>query len=127
MPNPNYTQVVRTVAGVEAKRAVVNAASSAATGNELIAAVPGKRICVLAACLVAAGDVVATFYSGPADSGTVLSGPMALGSNGGFAIDAPADANLAWLRTEPGEALTLHLGAAVQVGGWLVYFEEDAE
>ena len=127
MPNPHYTQVVRHVAGVEAKRAVVNAASAAAAGNVLVAEVPGKRICVLAACLIAAGDVAATFYSGPADVGMALSGPLPLGANGGFAIDAPLDANLAWLRNEPGESLVLHLGAAVQVGGWLVYFEEDAE
>lgn len=127
MPSGTYTQIVRPVAGVEVKRAVVDAASNAAAGNILVTEVPGKRICVLAACLIAAGDVAATFYSGPADVGMALSGPLPLGANGGFVIDAPLDANLAWLRNEPGESLTLHLGAAVQVGGWLVYFEEDAE
>ncbi|GAB4110377.1 MAG: hypothetical protein Kow00105_19140 [Phycisphaeraceae bacterium] len=125
MPNSNYTQTVRTVSGIEAKRVAVNASSDAAVGNTLIAAVPGKRIALLAACLIAAGDVVATFYSGPADTGTVLTGPLALGSNGGFVINAPTDPVVAWLMTAPGEALTLHLASAVSVGGWLVYLEVE--
>ena len=127
MLSSNYTQIVRTVGGVEVKRAVVNAASDAAAGNTLVAAVSGKRICVLAACLIAAGDVSATFFSGPANTGEAISGPLPLGGNGGFAIDAPTDPAMAWMKTAAGQGLTLHLGAAVQVGGWLVYFEEDAE
>lgn len=123
MPNTNYTQTVRTVSGVQAKRVAVNASSDAAAGNTLIVAVPGKRIAVLAACLITAGDVVSTFYSGPADTGTNLTGALPLGTNGGFVINPPADPALAWLMTAPGEALTLRLASAVSVGGWLVYFE----
>jgi hypothetical protein len=123
MAGPHYTQIVRTVAGVDAKRAAVNAASSAAVGNTLVAAVPGKRICVLAACLIAAGDVSATFFSGAADTGTALTGPLTLSASGGFVINAPADPAMAWMVTEPGEALTLGLSADVAVGGWLVYCE----
>ena len=123
MLEAHYTQTVRTVSGVLAKRVAVNASSDAAAGNTLSAAVPGKRIAVLAACLITAGDVVATFYSGPADTGTALSGPLPLAANGGFVINAPTDPSMAWLMTAPGEALTLHLASAVSVGGWLVYFE----
>ena len=123
MLDAHYTQIVRTVSGVQAKRVAVNASSDAAAGNTLIAAVSGQRIAVLAACLIAAGDVVATFYSGPANTGTALSGGLALSANGGFVINAPSDPGGAWLMTEPGEALTLHLASAITVGGWLVYFE----
>lgn len=123
MLDSHYTQTVRTVAGVEAKRVAVNASSDATAGNTLIAAVPGKRIGVLAACLIANGEVAATIYSGPADTGTALSGPLPLAANGGFVINAPTDPRLAWLLTAPGEALTLHLASPVAVGGWLVYFE----
>lgn len=123
MLDAHYTQTVRTVSGVQAKRVAVNASSNAAAGNTLIAAVAGKRIGVLAACLIAAGDVVATFYSGPANTGTALTGPLNLAANGGFVINAPTDPATAWLMTAPGEALALHLASAVAVGGWLIYFE----
>ena len=123
MLEAHYTQTVRTVSGVQVKHVAANAASNAAAGNTLIAAIPGKRIGVLAACLIAAGDVVSTFYSGQADTGTALTGPLPLAANGGFVINAPTDPATAWLLTEPGEALTLHLASAVAVGGWLVYFE----
>lgn len=126
MPSGTYTHVVRPVAGVAVKRAAVSAASAGAAGNELVAAIPGKRICVLAACLISSGNVVATFHSGDADAGSPLSGPLTFAANGGFALDAPIDANLAWLVTEPGNALTLHLSAAVPVGGFLAYFEQEA-
>lgn len=125
MPNANYTQTVRTVSGVQAKRVAVNASSDAAAGNTLIATVAGKRIAVLATCLIAAGEVTATFHSGPADTGSTLTGPLALSANGGFVINAPSDPGIAWLMTAPGEALTLHLASAVSVGGWLVYLEVE--
>ena len=124
MPGRHYTQVVRSVAGVEAKRAVVNAASDAASGNEIVAAVTGKSICALAVCLMAADAVNATFYSGPGDTGTAITGPMPLGANGGFVNPAPADSEMHWLQTESGKALTLKLDAAVQVSGWVVYYEK---
>lgn len=126
MPSVNYNQIVRPVAGVQAQRAAVDATSAAADGNMLVDAVAGKRICVLAACLIAAGDVNATFYTGAADTGTAITGPLALTAAGGFVVPAPTDANLAWLVTDPGEALTLHLDAAVQIGGFIVYFTEEA-
>ena len=117
--------MVRLGGSVEINRAKIDGASDAAAGNELIAAVPGKRIHVLAACFMAATAVNATFYSGPADTGTALTGPMPLGDTGGFVCNPPAGTGMAWLATEAGEPLTLKLDAANQTSGFLVYFEEE--
>lgn len=121
----NHTQTVRTVSGVAVKRSVVNASSADAAGVAIVAAVAGKRIAVLAACLIAAGDVTATFYSGPADSGTALTGGLALAASGGFVIGPPSDPELAWIVTAPGQQLTVLLSGAVAVSGWIVYAEVD--
>jgi hypothetical protein len=115
-------QLVR-IGDVAARRAKIDCASADVAGNEIVPAVPGKNICVLALCLMAADGVEATFYSGPADTGTALSGPMSLAANGGFVNPAPADPSFHWLETQPGQSLTLLLSAAVQVSGWLVYYE----
>ena len=116
--------LVRLGGAIATKRAKINAVSDADGGNEIIAAVTGKKICVLAVCLMAADAVNATFYSGPADTGTAISGPMPIGANGGFVNPAPADPDMHWLQAEPGEALTLKLDAAVQVSGWVAYYEK---
>ena len=116
--------LVRVGGSVEIKRAKIDCSSDAAAGNELLAAVAGKRICVLAACFMAATAVNATFYSGPADTGIALTGPMPLGDTGGFVCNPPAAPAMAWLVTEVGESLTLKLDAANQVSGFLVYYEE---
>ena len=116
--------MVRLGGSVEVKRAKIDCASDAAAGNELIAAVPGKRIYVLAACFMAATAVNATFYSGPADTGTALTGPMPLGDTGGFVCNPPAAPAMAWLATGVGGPLTLKLDAANQTSGFLVYYEE---
>ena len=108
---------------VEARRIKISASSDAAAGNTLIPAVTGKGIYVLAMCLMAADPVNATFYSGPGDTGTAISGPMPLSANGGFVLPAPSDAAMHWLQTAPGQALTLLLDTAVQVSGWLIYYE----
>ena len=116
--------LVRVGGSVEVKRAKIDCASDAAAGTELVAAVAGKRICVLAACFMAATAVNATFYSGTADTGAALTGPMPLGDTGGFVCNPPAAPAMAWLATEVGESLTLKLDAANQVSGFLVYYEE---
>ena len=108
---------------VTVKRAKISAASNAAAGNTLIAAVAGKRIHVLSAFVMAAGDVTATFYTDAADEGTALTGALSLGANGGFAWPNPPHPALAPIRTDAGEALTMLLSAAVQVSGWITYFE----
>ena len=116
--------LVRVAGSITPKRVKIDCASDAAAGNELVAAVAGKKICVLAACLMAATAVNATFYSGPADTGTALTGPMPLGDTGGFVCSPPAAVGMAWLATEVGQSLTLKLDAANQASGLLVYFEE---
>ena len=115
--------LVRTGGAITVQRAKIDCDSDAGVGNELVAAVAGKRICVLARCLMAADAVNATFYSGPADAGTAVSGPMPLGANGGFVLDAPADPAMHAMETAEGEALTIGLDAAVQVSGWLLWYE----
>ena len=45
-------------------------------------------------------------------------------AKGGFIIPDPNDPEAHGLETAAGEALTLKLGSAVQVGGWLVYYEK---
>lgn len=117
--------LVRADAGIEIKRLGINASGGAAAGNQLLAAVSGKKLCVLAVCLMAADAVNARFYSGLADTGTALGGPMPLGANGGFVLPAPPDRSHYWLATSPGQDLTLHLSAAVQCSGWIVYYEAD--
>ena len=115
--------LTRLAASVTVKRAKIDASSADAAGNELIAAVAGKRVCVLGLCLMAAEAVAATFFSGPADTGTALSGPMPLGERGGFINPSPADPVMHWLETVAGEELSLLLSVAVQVSGWVVYYE----
>ncbi len=105
------------------KRAKIDAVSAAAAGNVLVAAVATKQICVLGICLVAASAVDVSFYSDAADVGTALSGVMSLAAGGGFVIDPPADTRHHWMETVAGKALTMLLGGAVQVSGWLIYYE----
>jgi len=116
--------LVRLGGSITAKRIKISASSNAAAGNILVAGVTGKKICILSLCLIAADVVNATFYSGPADTGTAISGPLPLGANGGFVINAPADADIHWLETAIGQDLRLKLDAAVQCSGWLVYYEK---
>ncbi len=119
--------LVRTGGGIEVKRAIIDAASDAAQGNEIIAGVSGKRICVLGICLLAEEAVDVTFYSGPADTGTALTGPIPVGDRGGFVLPMPSDPSMPWLQTEPGEPLTVGLSAAWRCGGWAVYSEQEAQ
>lgn len=107
------------------KRAPISAASSAAAGNVLVAAVAGKSIQVLGIKLIAAADVVATFYTDAADTGAALSGPETLKEGSGFVCNPPAAFAAAWLATDTGESLTLLLSAAVQVSGFMTYIEAD--
>ena len=123
MSIPNYNQIVRTTGGVEVKRTKIDAASNAAAGNTLVASVAGKRLCILGVTLIAAGTVSTTFYSGPGDSGTALSGALPLAANGGFVVNPPADPAMHWLETVAGQALTLKLSAAIQCSGFITYYE----
>jgi hypothetical protein len=108
--------------GKTVKCAVINVA--AAGNNEIVAAVTGKSICVLATLLMAADTVTATVYSDIQSGGTALSGPMPLAANGGFVLPAPADPSACWFKTAAGKKLNLYLSAAKQVSGAVVYYEE---
>ena len=116
--------LVRTGGSIGGQRALINASSAAALGNGIVAGVSGKRICVLGICLLAAEAVDVTFYSGPADTGTALTGPIPVGDRGGFVLPMPSDPSMPWLQTEPGNPLTIHLSAAWRCGGWVVYSED---
>ena len=117
--------LVRVAGSITPKRAKVDCASAAAAGNEIVAAVEGKIIHVLAVVLMAGGGVEGTLFSGPADTGKALTGPMPLADSSGFSCGAAAAPALAWLATEVGEALTLKLSDAVQVSGFIVYCEVE--
>lgn len=97
-----------------AKYAVIDHASSG--DNELVAAVTGMRIKVVALCIVAAGAVTARLESGA--GGTALTGQMALPANGILVWPEGG-----WVIGDVGANLNLELGGAVSCDGCLVYEE----
>lgn len=98
------------------KYAVINDSSSG--DNTIIAAVASRKIRVLAAVLVAAGDVTVRFESGA--SGTALTGVMDLTTNSGFTLPYnPAG----WFETAVNTLLNIELSAAVAVAGSITYIE----
>jgi len=96
------------------KFAVIDAATSG--NNELVAAVTGMRIKVVALCIVAAGAVTARLESGA--GGTALTGQMALPANGILVWPEGS-----WVMTAVGQNLNLELSGAVSCDGCLVYEE----
>lgn len=106
-------RVVQTV--VKPKYAAISC--SASGNNELVTAAPGKIIKLIACLLVSDGTVAVKLRSASTD----LSGAMSLIANSGFVIP---EAAIGWCVTAQGEALNLHLSAAIQVSGLLVYEEE---
>lgn len=94
--------------------AVIDHASSG--DNELVAAVSGKRIKVLALCIVAAGAVVARLESGA--GGTALTGQMSLAQNG---VVVWPESSSGWAIGDGDANLNLELSGAVSCDGCLVY------
>lgn len=94
------------------KRAVIN--ESTAASNEIVAAVPDKRIVVVGWTVFVDSQVDLTWQSGA----TALSGPMQMPVG---VSDHDADVGL--FETAQGEALNLLSGGAVQVSGYLSYVE----
>ena len=95
---------------------------SASGANQIVAAVTGKKIRVLAYTIIAAGAVTAKWQTNSTD----LSGAMSLAANGGAApsVSVLAPGGVYGLfETAPGEALNLNLGGAVNVSGHLTYIE----
>jgi len=97
------------------------AASTSGDANVLVAAVPGKKIRVVAYMMTGAGAVNAKFSSDPTGHPAYITGLHYIASAGQGA--APAFCPVGMFETVAGEALGLYLSAAVAVGGWLVFIE----
>lgn len=90
-----------------------------ATTPELVAAVPGKHICVVNYTLVIKGATVVTFKS----AANPISGPLDPGA--AAVVDASGVPESPCFQTALGEALNLTNSAAVQVSGHGTYIEVD--
>jgi hypothetical protein len=101
---------------VTAKHAAIVASASGAT--EIVAAVAGKRIVVLAYNYMSAGTVNAKWQSGASD----LTGLAYMVANTGkVAGFNPAG----WCKTTAGAALNINLSGNVAIGGEITYAEID--
>lgn len=109
----NYVQTIdRRVFPV--KRGIIAASSNGS--NQLVAAVTGKSICVIAVSYVTAGAVSVSFRS----ASTAISGVYAWLANQGISI--PREPSCIYT-TVAGEALNMFLSGAVSVGGDFRYIE----
>ena len=90
--------------------------ASAANATEIVAAVASKSIVVVSYVLVANAAVNVKFQSD--GTPTDLTGLLYLAANGGVVAGFNQQG---WFRTIAGEALAIHLSAAVAVGGHLNY------
>lgn len=82
----------------------------------LVFGVPGKRIVVLSAWLVASNQVNVKFQT---STGSVdLTGPADCAQYGGFVLNFNAGG---WFQTQPGDSLLINLSSNVPVGGSLSY------
>jgi glutamate 5-kinase len=106
---------IRKGSGQVLKTAVVN--ESASGDRTIVAAVTGKKIVVVAYSLVVAGALTLTWKSGS----TALTGPQAMAANG--VSNMVSDVGTHLFETASAEALVLNLGGAVQVGGFVTYYE----
>jgi len=96
--------------------------SAAGLSNELVAAVVGEKIKVLAMLIMASGAVFARFESG---GGADLTGDLPLDALGaGFVLAPPAATDMHHFETLAGEALNLELSSAVGIGGYITYYTE---
>jgi len=95
---------------------------SAATSNEIVAAVAEKQIRVLGMFVYAASAVTVTVED---EDGTDLIGPTALGDSGSGWVLPPHE--LGHQEAPTGKALHLLLSAAVQVGGCVIYQVTDSD
>ena len=104
-------------------RAVLNISGIALDQIELVAAVGGEKIKVIEAMIIGNADVSIFFQSG--FTGTALTGPMSLPSDGdGFFVGTPAQIEAHHFETIAGENLVLDLDANVLLGGWINYYTE---
>ncbi|HPU34682.1 MAG TPA: hypothetical protein PK184_18460 [Phycisphaerae bacterium] len=94
------------------------------TAKTLIAAVPGKKIRVLALAMNCDdAPTSSVFLTKPAGAGTPISCRFVNAANGGAVLNFnPAG----WFETGPGEALTVTTGAGSNTGYQIVYIEVPA-
>lgn len=106
--------------GGAAKFAFANVAASQ-TDSQVVAAVAGKKIRVLALCVLAAATATnLTFNSKGGGAGTAISCLLANGANGGAVLPySPAG----WFETNASEALTATTGVGSTTGIQVVYTE----
>lgn len=93
--------------------------AAGAGDNEVVAAVTGKKIRVLALFLVMTGTAVTIRFESSA-GGTALTGQMTPSQGGGFVLPFNP---VGWFETVAGENLNLELGGAQSVDGCLTYVE----
>jgi len=93
--------------------------STATTNIEVVAAVTGKKIRVLAAAINADGDVDVHFRS----ASTAITGVRYIPSSGGGS--GWSFCPLGRFQTVAGEALNVYLSAAIATSGEITYIEVD--
>jgi hypothetical protein len=123
MTNLNYPDMANVFLAADVKTADVNCSSSSADGNELIAAVPGKELCVLGLFVYVGTTATLTLYSGPASEGDARGGPMTFSDPGGYILPVVPDPRLHWFTSDVGKSLVLKLSDSVQASGFVVYRE----
>lgn len=98
-------------------------AASSSGDNEVVAAVTGRKVRVLAFHLSFGGTVNAKWKSGTStDKSGLLYGVAATQVAGRAHVPAPSQQTPPFMfETAAGEALNLNLSGAVAVGGWVTY------
>jgi hypothetical protein len=94
---------------------------SETASGEVVAAVPGKRICVLRVMVLSDAAITVTFASGTDD----LTGAIPLDARNGWRDGMPRNADDpddCLFETAPGAALNVELSGAGNLGGYLAYF-----
>ena len=91
-------------------------AASSAGANEIVAAVAGRKICVIGYVLMANAAVDVKWQSGSSD----LTGLLYPAERGGAVANLAPDHKF-WFETAAGETLNLNLSGAVPVGGHVAY------
>jgi hypothetical protein len=88
---------------------------SASGSNVLVSGQANRRIRVLNGLFMAVGAVTIQLKS---NNNTDVTGPLFPGASGGFQIP---EAEIGNFETQVGESLTINMGLATRLGGWLTY------
>lgn len=101
---------------LEIPNGVLYAPIETGASGTLVFGVPGKKIVVLSAWMVASAQVNVKFQTA---TGLVdLTGPADCAQYGGFVLNFNAGG---WFATQPGDSLLINLSAGIAVGGSLSY------